>query len=370
MSERRRVSLLIISGFWMYVAAADSLSAQSLQSALDVLHVSHFYAPWGPQLLQHLLLYPVLLGSLWASRRIGWTPLTRRVGPQLLLGIAFAGLAAPCLVLGDVLAGDLAAAPHVQVNSMAQAAALAAPVWLSSLIEFLPTYGFAVALVRGFELYRSLRDAEIHSASLERGLATARLATLRVQLSPHSLFNLLHTIHGQIDWDPAAARTLVVRLGELLRRLLNASERDFWRLEEELELARLYLDVQQRRFADRLRVSVPGAEDLREVWVPSLILQPLVENAVAHGLAGQPGIVTIDVQVDAAEAYLTLRVINTMAAPVPGRSEGIGLRNVRERLAIHFPGRAQLLAGAGPPGHWTSEIRLPRLLELIVPTSG
>ncbi|MHB1871427.1 MAG: sensor histidine kinase [Steroidobacteraceae bacterium] len=367
MSERRRASLLIVSGFWIYVAAADSLSAQSLQSALTVLHVSHFYAPWGPQLLQHLLLYPALLGCLWASRRIGWTPLSRRVAPQLLLGIAFAGLAAPCLVLGDVLAGDLAAAPHVQVSSMAQAAALAAPVWLSSLMEFLLAYGFAIALVRGFELYRSLRDAESRSASLEHGLATARLAALRVQLSPHSLFNLLHTIHGQIDWDPAAARTLVVRLGELLRRLLNASEREFWRLGEELDLARLYLQVQQRRFVERLQVSVPGAGNLRELWVPSLILQPLVENAVVHGLAGHHGTVTIDVQVEANDAHLTLRVINSVAAPVPGCAEGIGLRNVRERLAIHFQGRAQLLSGSGPPGCWTSEIRLPRLLEVFAP---
>ena len=368
MSERRRVSLLIVSGFWIYVAAADSLSAQSLQSALNVLHVSHFYAPWGPQLLQHLLLYPVLLGCLWVSQRIGWRPLTRRLAPQLLLGAAFAGLAAPCLVLGDVLAGDLAAAPHVQVSSMAQAAALAAPVWLSSLIEFLLTYGFAIVLVLGFELYRSLRDAETHSASLERRLATARLAALRVQLSPHSLFNLLHTIHGQIDWDPAAARTLVVRLGELLRGLLNASEREFWRLGEELELARLYLQVQQRRFADRLIVSVPLGADLREVWVPSLILQPLVENAVAHGLAGHHGTVTIDVQVEATDAQLTLRVVNTVAAAVPARPEGIGLRNVRERLAIHFPGRAQLRAGA-QSGQWISEIRLPRLLELFTPAA-
>ena len=368
MSERRRASLLIVSGFWIYVATADTLSAQSLQSALNVLHVSHFYAPWGPQLLQHLLLYPVLLGCLWASQRIGWRPLTRRLAPQLLLGVAFAGLAAPCLVLGDVLAGDLAAAPHVQVSSMAQAAALAAPVWLSSLIEFLLAYGFAIALVLGFELYRSLRDAETRSASLERGLATARLAALRVQLSPHSLFNLLHTIHGQIDWDPAAARTLVVRLGELLRRLLNASEREFWRLGEELELARLYLEVQQRRFADRLKVSVPLAADLREVWVPSLILQPLVENAVTHGLAGHHGTVTIDVQVEGTDAQLTLRVVNTVAAAVPPGPEGIGLRNVRERLAIHFPGRAQLRAAA-QPGQWISEIRLPRLLELFAPAA-
>ena len=92
-------------------------------------------------------------------------------------------------------------------------------MWLASAISFLLTYGFGLALINGFALYQRFRDAQVRSAALERALNAAHLAALRMQLSPHTLFNLLHTIRGQIAWDPAAAQSMVVQLGDLLRRL-------------------------------------------------------------------------------------------------------------------------------------------------------
>src|SRR5215469_10055828 len=96
------------------------------------------------------------------------------------------------------------------------------PIWLASITSFLVTYGFGLALVTGFAFYQRLRDSQLRSAALERALTQAHLAALRMQLSPHTLFNLLHTIRGQISWDPPAAQAMVVQLGDLLRRLLNA----------------------------------------------------------------------------------------------------------------------------------------------------
>ena len=87
-----------------------------------------------------------------------------------------------------------------------------------------------------------------------------------MQLSPHTLFNLLHTIRGQISWDPAAAQSMVVQLGDLLRRLLTAGEHDFSRLADELQFVRLYLGLQQQRFADRLTVIVPEPDSLPVAW--------------------------------------------------------------------------------------------------------
>ena len=84
-----------------------------------------------------------------------------------------------------------------------------------------------------------------------------------MQLSPHTLFNLLHTIRGQIAWDPPAAQTMVVQLGDLLRRLLSAGEREFSRLRDEIQFVALYLELQQKRFADRLAVSVPARGSCR-----------------------------------------------------------------------------------------------------------
>jgi LytS/YehU family sensor histidine kinase len=233
-------------------------------------------------------------------------------------------------------------------------------LWFASFVSFLPTYGFGLALVTGSALYNKFRKSELQRAALEREWSAARLAALRMQLSPHTLFNLLHTIRGLIEWDPKGAQAMVVQLADLLRRLLNAGERDYSRLADELQFVRLYLELQQKRFADRLSVFLPPQQDIVDAWVPSLILQPLVENAVVHGLAGHQGAVSVRVSVHRAGDLLVLRVTNTIA---PGKSagpEGIGTSNVRERLAVQFEGRAGLVAG--PFGNeWVSEITLPEI---------
>jgi LytS/YehU family sensor histidine kinase len=181
-----------------------------------------------------------------------------------------------------------------------------------------------------------------------------------MQLSPHTLFNLLHTIRGHIEWDPKAAQAMVVQLADLLRRLLNAGERDYSRLGDELQFVRLYLELQQRRFVDRLTVVLPPAGELSDLWVPSLILQPLVENAVVHGLAGHQGPVVVKVGAYQERDQIILRVTNTIAPGKTRNHDGIGLTNVRERLAVHFETRAGLAAGAAG-GEWVSEITLPEI---------
>jgi LytS/YehU family sensor histidine kinase len=246
--------------------------------------------------------------------------------------------------------------------------------WIASFTDFLINYGFGLALLTGFVLYERYRDTQSRIALLERQWASARLAALRMQLSPHTLFNLLHTIRGNIAWDPPTAQTMVVQLADLLRRLLAAGEREWTRLADEMQFVQLYLELQQRRFSDRLTIELPPPESLPQAWVPSLILQPLVENAVAHGLAGHDGPVAIRVTVEArvdagGSAGVVLAVVNDVA---PGRAagrEGIGLRNVRERLAVQLGAGARLQAGPEPgtaagASRWRSEIVLPVLREL------
>jgi LytS/YehU family sensor histidine kinase len=237
------------------------------------------------------------------------------------------------------------------------------PLWLASITSFLLTYGFGLALVAGFDFYRRLRDVQLRSAALERSLNAAHLAALRMQLSPHTLFNLLHTIRGQIDWDPATAQSMVVQLADLLRRLLKAGERELSRLCDELQFVRLYLDLQQKRFSDRLTVIVPAQDALPPAWVPSLILQPLVENAVVHGLAGHDSAVVIRVEALVDGETLCLRVVNTMAPQREAGDVGIGLKNVRERLAIQFGDGATFQAFAGEASEWIAEIRMPLLFD-------
>jgi hypothetical protein len=298
MASRIRPPFLIVTAFWAYVAASNVIYAHSMQQSLTALHVADFFAGWQARLLQHLFLYPLLLAAVWYSSRMGWHPIGRRLPVQLLMGAAFAAAAMPALWLGGWVISDPA---HHQGTWPSAAGVMHAmpgpelPMFLASATTFLLTYGFAVALVSGFDFYRRLRDSQIRAAALERALTTAHLASLRMQLSPHSLFNMLHTIRGQIEWDPAAARTMIVQLGDLLRRLLNAGEREYSRLADEMQFVRLYLELQQQRFADRLSIDIAPPAALPSAWVPSLILQPLVENAVVHGLAGHQGQVAVRV---------------------------------------------------------------------------
>lgn len=366
MAPRIRPPLLIVTAFWAYVAASNVLYANSMQANLTALHVEHFFAGWQARLVQHLVLYPLLLGCIRISLRLGWQPLPRRLPLQTLMAIGFATAASPALWVGEMVAGDMAH-EHMRggLTRMGSEPGSEWLTWLATATLFLLTYGFALALVSGFDFYRRMRDSQIRSAALERALSAAHLTALRMQLSPHSLFNLLHTIRGQIEWDPAVARTMIVQLSDLLRRLLNAGEREYSRLGDEMQFARVYLELQQRRFADRLTIEVPGPGGLPPAWVPSLILQPLIENAVVHGLAGHQGPVKVRVAAEAAGDTLALRVTNTMAGDRPRREGGIGLRNVRDRLAIQFSGRASFEAAAGDDGLWHAEIRLPLLMDVL-----
>ena len=372
-----RPMLLILTVFWIYVALSNVLYANSMQASFSYMTGKVFFAPWDARLLQHLFLYPLLLVAVWASQRTGWQPRLRAIPVQLLIAFLFCIPAAPLLTLGEWLTHE--ALMHAQTQAHMQHVWPAQswwkeffaddelPMWSASAISFFLTYGFGIALINGFSLYRRYRDSQLRSAALERALTGAHLAALRMQLSPHTLFNLLHTIRGQISWDPVAAQSMVVQLGDLLRRLLTAGEREFSRLTDELQFVRLYLELQQKRFADRLTVWITDVESLPSLWVPSLILQPLVENAVVHGLARHTGPVVIRVEAATEQDTLILRVINTVAPePLVGQ-ESIGLRNVRDRLRLQFGDSATFKAGEAEEGIWVAEVRIPMLSDVRKP---
>jgi hypothetical protein len=359
----------VLTVFWMYVALSNVMYANNMQASLSVMNIHHVFAPWDARIIQHLVLYPLFILSMRGALRTGWQPLWRALPLQLLCALGFAVLASPALILGEYLTGMAHGNPMIHDSMQKEWGSWSGflthevPIWLASITGFLVTYGFGLALVTGFAFYQRLRDSQLRSAALERALTQAHLAALRMQLSPHTLFNLLHTIRGQITWDPPAAQAMVVQLGDLLRRLLSAGEREFSRLADELQFVTLYLELQQKRFADRLTIRVPLREDVARAWVPSLILQPLVENAVVHGLAGHEGPVTIRVEAYASGERLVLRVLNTIAAGKAAGLPGIGLANVRERLEVQFGAGATFTAGPADNGLWLAEIHMPLLRD-------
>jgi hypothetical protein len=356
----------IVSLFWLYVTLSNVLYAYSMRIGIARMSVADvpLFAAWDARVLQHVLLLPVVSVSFWASLRVQWRPLIVAIPLQIVLAAVFAAAAYPAMLLAQLLVGG----PewHTHFAEHAGGAFFLEPaflsLWVASFVSFLPAYGFGLALVTGLALYTRFQTSELKVAALEREWTTARLAALRMQLSPHTLFNLLHTIRGTIEWDPKGAQSMVVQLADLLRKLLSAGERDLTRLGDELQFAGLYLELQQRRFPDRLRVALPEPRGAAAVWVPSLILQPLVENAVIHGLAGHQGPVEVRVAAERAAGMLTLSVTNTIAAGKASGVEGIGMKNVRERLAVQFEGRAAFSAGAHG-SEWRSEITMPELLE-------
>jgi hypothetical protein len=353
----------IVCLFWVYVTISNLLYGYSMSSGIARVTKVMVFASWDTRLLQHVLLLPMLLVSFWASLKVQWRPILIALPLQLILGAVFSAMAYPVMILSEVItATDPTHGTALSQVVSAWSDPFWVTLWLASFVSFLPSYGFGLALVTGLALYTRFRDSEVRLAALEREWSAARLAALRMQLSPHTLFNLLHTIRGHIEWDPKAAQSMVVQLADLLRRLLNAGERDFSRLADELQFAKLYLELQQRRFTDRLIVVLPIPAEVPAVWVPSLILQPLIENAVVHGMSGHQGIVTVTVGVKMSNDTVLLRVTNSVCADRTMGADGIGLKNVRERMAVQFEGRASLIAGV-QGDEWISEISMPAIRE-------
>ena len=360
----------ILTGYWVYVTLSNILYANSMNAGFDAMVTEHYFAPWDARILQHVILYPALVASVWASLRILWRPLWYAVPMQLLIALAFAALGSPALEGAQILLGHREMTSHMaSMRWVDWFSDPNLPLWMASATSMFLAYGFGVALVTGFLLLQRYTATQLQLAALEREFSAARLAALRMQLSPHTLFNLLHAIHGQIAWEPKAAQSMIVKLGDLLRRLLKAGERDFSTLADEMQFVKLYLELQQQRFADRLSVLIPHRDSLPAVWVPSLILQPLVENAVVHGLAGHEGQVSVRVEAQLVNQQLILRVVNTAAATATatasgiGSGEGIGTRNVRERLSVQFGERATFISRPTEAGVWCAEITLPELRD-------
>jgi LytS/YehU family sensor histidine kinase len=214
-------------------------------------------------------------------------------------------------------------------------------------VEF-ATYWAVVGIQHGVRVFREQRARELQVAHTQARLAEARLLALTMQLQPHFLFNTLNAISALIHEDPDAADRMLARLGDLLRMTLLGGEQAEVPLRQELELLQRYLAIEEVRFADRLRVHVDIAPQALDARVPSLLLQPLVENAIRHGIARQGGLGRLDVSGRIEESRLRLVVRNdgpTLQLPI---REGIGLRNTRARLEELY-GREQLLAIENDP---------------------
>jgi signal transduction histidine kinase len=225
-------------------------------------------------------------------------------------------------------------------------------------------YWAIAAICVALDYQSDLKDREVRTAKLERLLSEARLAALRRQLDPHFLFNTLNSVSAYVESEPRQARLMLEQLGDLLRMSLEHAEEQEIPLEREVAFVDHYVQLQLVRFADRLEVHVDVAPDVLGAAVPTFILQPLVENAIRHGVSKLTGQGRIEVAAWRDGERLRLRVRDNGPGLPPGwdpdRDVGIGLANTRERL-LHLYGASDhaLSVGADDDGGVRAEISLP-----------
>lgn len=230
--------------------------------------------------------------------------------------------------------------------------------WLASTLalQFF-VYSAMVAAAHGVDFYRRSRERE----HLEARLAEARLQLLSLQLQPHFLFNTLNTIAELVYDKPEAADRMITGLSDLLRRALELRAAQRIPLGAELDLLACYLDIQQTRFGDRLQVRIDARGPALSAHVPVMLLQPIVENAIRHGLAARVSAGRIDIDARREGARLVIAVTDDGAGAdgYAAEREGVGLGNTRARLEALYGADQRLDLTAGPDGGTRVVVEIP-----------
>ncbi|MGO8674724.1 MAG: sensor histidine kinase [Limisphaerales bacterium] len=346
----------LVTAFWLFIALASALEMSLLQAAnmgqaLVVALVR--LVPW-------IFLTPLVVwvSSVYTLERSTWR---RSLWVHLAVCALSLGIVGLFAYLGPP-SPPLSRPDPAELKRLDREARETAFVILRRITYQLPIFWGLVGVAHALRFYEHSKARERREAELESRLAQARLQALRMQINPHFLFNTLNSIASLVQ-DQPQAEEMIEALSDLLRLTLTASDRAEVTLREELRLLDRYLLIEQIRFGERLRVHKQIDAAALDAVVPILILQPLVENAVKHGIETQiaPGIIRIEVQ-RIGEA-LRLGVSDNgrgLAGAGEGAfKEGVGLTNTRSRLKELYGQGASLTFRPGSAGGLAAEIRIP-----------
>jgi signal transduction histidine kinase len=226
-------------------------------------------------------------------------------------------------------------------------------LFVKYLLDYLWVYWAILGVCHALDYYHKYRAREREALSLEARLAEARLQVLKMQLQPHFLFNTLHAISSLMHQDVELADRMLARLADLLRFTLENAGTQEVPLKQELEFVELYLEIEQARLGPRLAVRVEADPEAMDAYVPNLILQPLVENAIRHGIAPRRGRGHIEIRTTRDNGTVQVEVLDNgpglTLEPHAQLREGVGLMNTRARLQ-HLYGDAHQFAVANRPG--------------------
>jgi hypothetical protein len=345
--------LLVALPYWIAISVVNIVSGQLFWAAgpfnPNAIGLAH-----DVRSLQYVFMTFAVLGAYRVALAVGWPAEGRWLATlkHLGLGLAVAMISRPLLALSMAILRD------VTVNwrgVFIPPNARGLQLWVSMGLDFVVPYFFGIALLVGVRVSTALERSETEKAKLRAAWTQARLQALRMQLNPHFLFNTFNTIATLLDSEPqpARARTLVLAFSELYRRTLIAAEREWMPLTEELALASDYLRIQSARFGGTLTYEITSAAALEREQIPALLLQPLVENAVVHGVADDRHSLRVWIKVDhmttQGASGLQIEVGNeTNGRLDSAHGAGIGLRNTSTRLSACYAGRARLQTEATP----------------------
>lgn len=316
------------------------------------------FAAQVPGWLTFALLTPIVLrfGEWVPARRL---PLAARVAVHIGLAVA----------LGGLVALVAATAWTVFLGGSMPFGRLVLSWYLAGLPTAVLCYFGILGAGRAVYWFWRHRSSEVAAARLETQLSEARLDALRMQLNPHFFFNSLNTATVLVrDGDTRGAEEVLELLGELMRETLRSERRRMATLADEIAFIRRYLAIEKVRFSDRLRIDVDIPSELADVPVPAFLLQPIVENAVRHGIARRPGAGRIGLSAARDDGLLVIRVEDDGPGPTPSSAatdddgsagNAVGLANTRARLAALYGDRAGLTLTRSPDGGAVAEIRLP-----------
>ncbi len=342
--------------------------------ALGVIYFTtqdFFYLPAQRSHVGHLLFLNAIQVAVWAALVLPAFAFLRRWPldgeNRLLRWAAFAPLVLILVFLG------LWAAFTISLMSEGKPwAAVSADYW-PHLGRFFTLYFhfyfltfLSVLLVYHATVWRNrFRDRELLTSQLEAKLFQAQNQALRMQLQPHFLFNTLHSIATLMHSDVEAADRMVARLGDLLRKSLERNGDQETTLAQELEFLGAYLEIEQVRFQDRLRVSIEVPDEVKAALLPTFILQPLVENALKHGFSkrGEGGLVAVRARREGDS--LRLEVQDDGDGPPARHRDGIGLASVRDRLRLLYGDRASFSFQGLPERGALAAIRLPLRFQAL-----
>jgi two-component system LytT family sensor kinase len=360
--ERVRTTWLgkLAMRWWgVVLVAALVSSAAGILFALPTMGTSRFHDELRTYLGQFwswALLTPAIVLS---DRRLPFSgrELGKRLAAHILASVLFTEIYFYIFTVMRVLMG-ITPPSSLRLTQLFSPAVVGWQIWCWLI------YWIILGGLQAYQYYERYMNSELRLERLEHSFSEARLNALRMQLDPHFLFNALNTISSHVERDPKLTRRMIEHLGDLLRMSLESKDRQEVPLAEELAFLEHYLEIQKIRFGDQLRVVMDVAPEVKYAAVPSMFIQPLVENAIRHGISRRAAGGTIVVRAKPLGERLEIRVLDDgVGLPLGWRleeSEGLGLSITRQRIAgLHPNGKSRFVVRNRTEGGTEVDVSLP-----------